>query len=241
MTEIRRRLRWAKRARKRTRAPAPPAARAPRRTPTLLIMLRAPGVGRGKSRLAAGVGRAEAWRIQRLLQARTLRIAHDRRWRTILCVTPDSAVRAPISGWPARMERIVQGPGDLGARLSRALRGRKDVAVIGTDCPQLTRGHIAEAFAALKRAAFAIGPCTDGGFWILAARDGDAAAGAMAGVRWSCAQTLDDVLGRLGALPAELATLRDVDTAADLATLRRARSLKTTKSGPVGGAIGPAT
>lgn len=204
--------------------------RATQRMPTLIIMLRAPGVGRGKSRLAAGVGRAEAWRIQRMLQARTLRIAHDRRWRTILCVTPDNAVRAAIDGWPRTMMRVAQGPGDLGARLKRALRGRRHVAVIGADSPQVTRAHIASAFAALKRGAFAIGPCTDGGFWILAARDGDAAAAAMTGVRWSSAHTLDDVLGRLGALPIELATLRDVDTAADWATLRR-----TAGRTPVGG------
>lgn len=202
-------------------------------------MLRAPGLGRGKSRLAADLGRTEAWRIQRMLQARTLRIAHDRRWRTILYVTPDSAVRAPMAGWPARMQRIAQGPGDLGARLKRALRGRKDVAVIGTDCPQITRAHVAAAFAALRRAPFAIGPCTDGGFWILAARDGDAAAAAMTGVRWSTRDTLDDVLGRLCALPAELPLLSDVDTAADWARVGDGR--KTTKSGPVGGAIQPAT
>jgi len=216
MTEIHRRLRWVKRPGKRAQAPAKSQRSEDRRlTPTLIVMVRAPGVGRGKQRLARELGQAEAWRIQRRLQTQTMKLAHDRRWRTLLCVTPDSAVRARLDVWPGTIPRIAQGGGDLGARMARALKRRRMVAVIGADCPEISRAHVAAAFAALRTRPFAVGPCPDGGFWILAARNGRTAARAMKDVRWSSVHTLDDVLGRLPALPAQLPTLRDVDTAED--------------------------
>jgi rSAM/selenodomain-associated transferase 1 len=195
--------------------------------PTLIVMAKAPRVGFGKSRLAAEIGAAEAWRINRALQTRTLREARDPRWRTLLCVTPDSAVALSLPGvWPrdeAGVVRVPQGRGDLGARMARALKGRRRVAMIGVDCPALTGMHVARAFAALKRAPFALGPASDGGFWLIAARDGSEAARAMEGVRWSTRHAARDVVVRLGARNvAMLETLADVDTAADLRAQRSA-------------------
>lgn len=183
----------------------------------LVIMAKAPRVGVGKSRLAAELGRTEAWRINRALHTHTMRVARGRRWRTLLAVTPDMAARERHRVWPDDIERIAQGRGDLGARLARILARKRQVAVIGTDCPGLTRAHIVSAFAALKRKPFALGPAHDGGFWLLAARSGRTAAAAMAEVRWSSAHAAADVLNNLGAANvALLETLHDVDVAADL-------------------------
>jgi rSAM/selenodomain-associated transferase 1 len=186
--------------------------------PTLLVMAKAPRVGMGKSRLAADLGRVEAWRINRALHALTLRVACDPRWRTLLCVTPDAATALDLPGvWPCGLPRRPQGAGDLGARLARVLAPRRNVAVIGTDCPMLTRAHIASAFAALKRTPFVLGPARDGGFWLFGARSGAAAARAMSDVRWSTPHAAADVLRNLGAgAVTRIAQLRDVDVAADL-------------------------
>lgn len=188
--------------------------------PVLIVMARAPRVGAGKQRLAASIGRVEAWRINRGLQAHTLRVARDRRWSAVLCVTPDNAVSLALPDiWPRNVVRIAQGRGDLGERLARVLRAlgrtQSPVAIVGTDCPGLARAHIAATFRALQRKTFAIGPCPDGGFWIIAARCGRAAARAMAGVRWSTPHAFEDVVARLPERPAVMATLRDVDTIED--------------------------
>jgi rSAM/selenodomain-associated transferase 1 len=192
--------------------------------PTLIVMAKAPRVGLGKSRLAVDIGLTEAWRMNRALHAQTLRVACDRRWETLLCVTPDAAAVLDLPGvWPRELGRITQGKGDLGERLARALAPHRHVAVIGTDCPKLTRTHLASAFQALKRASFVLGPARDGGFWLLAARAGAAAALAMGGVRWSSRHTTKDVLRNLGARNvAVLATLSDIDVAADLPRQRSA-------------------
>jgi len=186
--------------------------------PTLIVMAKAPRVGAGKSRLAKDVGEVEAWRINCALQAHTLRVACDVRWRTLLCVTPDEAVDLRLPEvWPDDVERLAQGDGDLGERMARALAPHANVAMIGADCPELAPAHIASAFAALADAPFALGPAVDGGFWLIAARRGSDAAGAMTGVRWSTEFAARDVIANLGDQNvALLATLRDVDTAADL-------------------------
>lgn len=192
--------------------------------PTLIVMAKAPRIGVGKTRLAAELGRTEAWRINRALQAHTMWVAHDGRWRTLLCVTPDNAVRERFAVWPCGLPRVAQGSGDLGARLARPLARRRRVAIIGTDCPDLARAHIDTAFAALKRKPFVLGPAHDGGFWLLAARSGRAAARAMVGVRWSSAHAAADVLRNLGqANVALLPMLRDIDVAADWSAYRSAK------------------
>ena len=192
-------------------------------TRTLIVMARAPAYGRGKTRLAQGVGRAAALRINRQMQTQTLRLAQDARWRAILAVTPDGARTARLPGvWPDKLVRIGQGGGDLGQRLSRVImRVPGPVAVIGTDCPALRSTHVAQAFRALGKAPVAIGPAGDGGFWLLAARRAGDVVDAFEGVRWSSAHTLDDLVARLRVPHLRLQILEDVDTAEDWRRLSR--------------------
>lgn len=182
-------------------------------------MAKAPRLGHGKSRLATAIGRVQAHRINRFLHRTTLRAAIDPRWETVLAVSPDAALTAALPGlWPApgNVRRIPQGRGDLGARLSRRFsRERRPVAVIGADVPELTPAHIWAGFTALRRRAFAIGPAVDGGFWLFAARHPRRAAHAFEGVRWSSPHARADLLARLSAPAAVIATLPDIDTLAD--------------------------
>ncbi len=182
--------------------------------PTLIIMAKAPE--HGKQRLAAEIGAEAALEVNRALHKLTMREACDPLWRTLLYVTPDDAAQNARDVWPREIARLAQGEGDLGERLARALSRHDNVAVIGTDCPLLSRTHIEAAFDALAQTRFALGPTEDGGFWVLAARSGAEAALAMANVRWSSANAARDVLGNLGEEVVLLPTLYDIDTAADL-------------------------
>jgi uncharacterized protein len=185
-------------------------------------MARAPGYGRGKTRLATGLGRSAALRINRLLQAHTLRVARNARCRVVLAVTPGTARAMRLPGvWPETLTRKHQGGGDLGARLARVMKTTHGpVAVIGADCPALRTKHITDAFHALGKARVAIGPARDGGFWLLAARRSADVIGAFDGVRWSSAHTRGDLIARLRVPHLLLETLEDVDTADDWRRLR---------------------
>jgi len=67
--------------------------------PTLAIMARRPVAGAVKTRLAQRIGAMEALRFYRTVSDDLLRrVQQDKRWRTVLAVTPESALGA--GHWP---------------------------------------------------------------------------------------------------------------------------------------------
>lgn len=188
----------------------------------LIVFVKAPVLGQVKTRLAREIGAVAATLLYRRLTAEVLRrVTGDRRWRTVLAVTPDSAVAARC--WPA-LPRQRQGRGDLGVRMARAAACHGGPAlIIGSDIPGITAALIAQGLMKLRTADVVIGPAIDGGYWLIGWRRGAKARGHMRRVRWSSAHTLVDTLGSFA--PATrvtyLKTLRDVDTLDDLRALKR--------------------
>ena len=176
--------------------------------PTLIVFARSPAIGVGKTRLARDIGAVEAWRIYRAMSTRLLWRMRDPRWRLVLRLEGAK----PDPAWP-RLAIEQQGRGDLGVRLTRALaaHAQTPVAVVGTDMPQLAPARVANAF----RRRNAIGPATDGGFWLLSLSPRRARAVSFEDIRWSSRHTLSDTLRALGPL-AMLETLTDVDDGASL-------------------------
>ena len=181
-------------------------------------MVKQPRPGRVKTRLARDIGTVEAARWYRAQTAALLRRLDDPRWRLVLAVTPDAEV-AVSRVWPAHLPRLAQGRGDLGARMRRCLWAVPGPALlIGSDIPGLSARHVAQGFAALRRADWAMGPAIDGGFWgIGRAARCHPPPGLFAGVRWSSSHAAADTRVTLGSdRVAVLATLADVDAACDL-------------------------
>jgi glycosyltransferase A (GT-A) superfamily protein (DUF2064 family) len=127
--------------------------------PTLVVMLKDPRPGRVKTRLGQGIGMVPAAWWFRHQTARLLREVDDPRWQLILAVAPDRAGLASRI-WPSHLPRIAQGPGDLGARMARIMRGLPPgpACIIGGDIPSIRRAHIAGAFKALDAHDAAFGP-----------------------------------------------------------------------------------
>lgn len=206
--------------------------------PWLIVFVRAPRYGAVKRRLAAGIGMAAAWRFYRHCSAGVARrLGGDRRWVTVLAVTPD---RFADEGrfWPGHLPRVAQGPGDLGQRMSRALRSCPSgpVVIVGGDIPTIARRHVAAAFAALGRDHAVVGPAMDGGYWLIGLRHGPRPGlidgpghgwgrlDLFANVRWSSEHAMADTLANFDRRYriACLERLRDVDTAADYRAWRAA-------------------
>jgi uncharacterized protein len=187
----------------------------------LAIFVKAPRLGTVKRRLAAGLGAVEATRAYRAMCAAALRrLARDRRWTTSLWVTPDRS----RARWPARLPRIGQGAGDLGARMLRPFRRwpRALVLVVGSDIPELTPGHVAQAFALLSGHDAVFGPAADGGYWLLGLRGAARCGTALRGVRWSTPHALGDSLAALSPRRVAFAArLHDIDDADAYAAWRR--------------------
>nr|WP_255596729.1 TIGR04282 family arsenosugar biosynthesis glycosyltransferase [Cognatishimia sp. MH4019] len=182
-------------------------------------MVKEPRPGRVKTRLGRDIGMtAAAWWFRHQVRG-LLRRVRDPRWYVVLAVAPDrDGMLSRV--WPADLPRVAQGQGDLGDRMGRVFRMMPPgpVAIIGADIPGVTAARIAEAFAALGNHEAVFGPAPDGGYWLIGMkRVGPVPTTLFQGVRWSTEHALADTKASLpGARIAHVATLRDVDTVADL-------------------------
>ena len=186
----------------------------------LVVMVKAPHMGRVKTRLAREAGGGEAVRFYRhTVQAVLGRLWRDPRWRTQLSVAPDSAITNPF--WPKGVERRRQGSGDLGCRMQRIMddAGPGPVIIIGTDIPAIRASDIARAFAVLKTHDAVLGATPDGGYWLAGLKRCPRVVRPFENVRWSTVHAFDDTAANFKHLPLGLgaaATLSDVDNKADL-------------------------
>ncbi len=186
---------------------------------TLIVMVKEPRPGRVKTRLGRDIGMtAAAWWFRHQVAA-LLRRLEDPRWQIVLAVAPDhEGLQSRI--WPGHLPRWPQGRGNLGDRMARMLRRAPPgpACIIGADIPGIKRHHIAQAFAALGHAEAVFGPAPDGGYWLIGLKRTRALpSGLFSGVRWSSVHALADTRNTIpDHRIAQIATLRDVDTADDL-------------------------
>lgn len=193
----------------------------------VLVFARVPRLGTVKRRLAIGAGARTALRFHRTTLFRLLRrLLAERRFATVLCLTPDRARLVLPAALGRRLAIRPQGTGDLGTRMARAFRAfpHRRVALVGSDIPALGPADLCAAFAALGRAEAAFGPAADGGYWLVAQAPRRPAR-PFAAIRWSGPHALRDTLRNFrGRRVAMLRTLRDVDTDADLSALQEPRA-----------------
>lgn len=201
------------------------AERDPHRpTDAVLIFVRAPELGRVKTRLAAEIGAEAALRVYRRLAEHAVAEARALEPRASVRVhfTPADAgdsVRAWLGGGPAYLP---QADDDLGGRMRAAFAeafaaGFRRVVIIGSDLPDVSAGLLRDAFARLDSAPVVLGPARDGGYYLLGMRE--MVGGVFAGVPWSTDRVLArtmEILSGAGIEPALLPMLADVDEAGDL-------------------------
>jgi uncharacterized protein len=140
----------------------------------LAIIAKEPVAGRAKTRLAAAVGPAAAARAAAAMLGDTVEAVAAVDAVPWLCFTPSAARR--------RMRRLAPGfallpqvDGDLGDRLAGCLcglleGGAERVAIVGADTPHIPAAAYAAAFELLDRVDVVLGPATDGGYYLVAAR-----------------------------------------------------------------------
>lgn len=190
---------------------------------TLCVFAKPPRAGQVKTRLAAAIGDAQAAALARAFFGDTWSTATSLPWARAVLATTDPAADewagtecAPV--WP-------QGRGDLGERLERilrrALRETPAALAIGTDTPGLPAALFSEARSALRRADAVLGPCEDGGFYLLGLRR--CPRGLLRGLPWSAPDTFERTASRLrerGLTATAISPWFDVDRPRDLDCLR---------------------
>lgn len=195
---------------------------------SLLIFAKPPRIGLSKTRLAEGVGRAEARRIASFTLASTLRAARASGLNVRIYTTPDNLAatlqgRSVFGGLPVHP----QGPGTLTERLERGLSeappGR--VLFIGADAPDITPGLLRSAVRGLTHHDAVFGPALDGGFWLFGMHKGPLTRSPFRRVRWSGPHAMEDVWSQLpdAARVWLLPPLIDIDAAPDWDSWRMAQ------------------
>jgi rSAM/selenodomain-associated transferase 1 len=110
------------------------------------------------------------------------------------------SVDVPCTSWQEfSVRRSVQGEGDLGVRLYRALErglsaGHSRVVILGSDSPTLPSGHI--RFLLTCAADVVFGPTVDGGYYGIACNK--IMPTIFQGVRWSTDNALRDSIVSVG-------------------------------------------
>ncbi|MBC5772911.1 TIGR04282 family arsenosugar biosynthesis glycosyltransferase [Pontibacter sp. KCTC 32443] len=136
----------------------------------LLLFVRAPELGKVKTRLAEAVGPEVALEIYIHLLQHTRQIT-EKLDAAKAVYFADNIV--DDSMWPKEIyQHNLQAEGDLGQKMQTAFEdafaaGYTSVVIIGSDCKQLTQEIIEQAFDVLKTHEIVIGPALDGGYYLL--------------------------------------------------------------------------
>ncbi len=196
-----------------------PAARLTQGIPAV-VFARVPEPGKVKTRLASAVGAAETHQLAEAFLLDTWAgIERHGFFRPIIATT------GQLGGLLAGLDTWIQGEGDLGSRLERMLRralgGGTPALVLGADTPGLPRRLLEQARLALQSADAVLGPCDDGGFYLLGVHH--CPEGLLSDLPWSESSTFERTKQRLldrGLKVAVLDPWFDVDRPEDLERLK---------------------
>jgi len=186
----------------------------------LIIFYRNPELGKVKSRLAVTIGEERALAIYLLMSA------HAR--TTALAIPADKVVYYSRfidseDNWlNDDFQKRLQHGDDLGEKMKNAFdeslkSGYESVCIIGTDCLELTKDILKDAFESLKHQDAVIGPAADGGYYLLGMNR--MIPELFGNKKWSTSTVCEDTIEDLKLLQRSyhlLAVLHDVDNESDL-------------------------
>jgi rSAM/selenodomain-associated transferase 1 len=186
------------------------------------VFAKAPRLGNVKSRLAATIGHEQAARLyDAFLRDLRMRLTAVDASRVLVFAEPDDrAYFAALCG--DQFELQCQAGGDLGERMSHFFAGQFDrgackVVLIGSDSPDLPVHRISQAFQQLDDSDVVLGPCDDGGYYLIGMRR--LVDGLLSCIEWSSSTVLAETIRRLRDRSVRFTLLEswyDVDVASDL-------------------------
>jgi rSAM/selenodomain-associated transferase 1 len=195
--------------------------------PALVIMAKAPAVGRTKTRLCPPLTLEQAAALYEALLRDTIGLAAGLEGvQLAIAVTPPGAT-ALLRQWctPGTILLPVTGT-DIGDCLDQVLSrllasGHSGAMALNSDGPTLPASHLRQAVARLDEADVVLGPGEDGGYYLIGFREPHP--GLFRRIDWSTERVTQQTLARAEALGLSVALLPawyDVDTVLDLGRLR---------------------
>lgn len=188
----------------------------------LIVVGKAPQPGRAKTRLVPPLTFEAAAALYRGFLLDTVELGLRLDWERVSVVHPRDAGPSLRELLP-RQINLVQQPADgLGAALAHAFQnhlaeGFERVVLIGSDNPTLPDEPIRQACAALDAYDVVIGPCIDGGYYLIGMRQPQL--GLFQNIAWSTSRVYAQTLERAAELRLRIKAVQewyDVDEPPDL-------------------------
>ena len=191
-------------------------------------------IGKVKTRLGASIGMSRSARIHQIFVQHLCVRLRDAGAARSICLSPierSGDVTSMLRTLPGPPDWTIvdQGEGDLGTRMLRWFKaqlsgGSLSAILIGADCPAIDPALIDDAGRQLQDHDVVVGPAADGGYYLIGARGSWTGIGGQLkllfdGIPWSTPEVFKLTKSRAkdaGLSLAELETLEDVDTAAEL-------------------------
>lgn len=162
----------------------------------LAILARKAELGKGKTRLAKGIGKQHAFEAYKHLIAVTASVSRVSKLPSIVFFDPKVGDEEVWSTDHFKHGLQVQSS-NLGDRIAAGLEGvlaeaKKGALIMGTDCPTLTPEILQAAAKALETNDAVLGPTFDGGFYLLGVRTLDPSL--FDGLEWSTERVADQMV-----------------------------------------------
>jgi rSAM/selenodomain-associated transferase 1 len=180
----------------------------------LIVFVKKPVEGKVKTRLAKGVGHAEAVRIYNKLLSKTEKVIAP--LSQDVFIFSDVKFKGYFEDYPWHLQEGV----NLGVKMYNAFEavfalGYDKVSIIGSDCFELTTEIIQEVYRNPKEAV--IGPSADGGYYLLALKRNHLSI--FDKIDWSTEKVFEQTKKQLQSVEMNydlLLTLTDIDDLEDL-------------------------
>jgi rSAM/selenodomain-associated transferase 1 len=190
----------------------------------VILFVKYPEKGRVKTRLSAGLGNEITQNLYKCFVSDLIGTLEKKRYTFKIAFYPPGSNKKIISWLGPEHSYITQVGRDIGERMETAfketfLEGFNEVLVIGTDIPDITPSVIDKAFEALRNHDAVIGPCFDGGYYLIGFRKKTFLSDTFKGIQWSTEGVFKDTMGvfmKKGYKVYVMPKLRDIDRIEDL-------------------------
>jgi len=194
----------------------------------IAVMAKWPEPGNVKTRLCPPLTPEKAAELYEALFLDTISLVSGIEHTDVfVAYDPDTALNFFSRILPATVKFIPQGRGDLGNRLSGVSSivfsyGYKKVIMLASDTPHLAQECIRRAFTRLDDTEVILGPCDDGGYYLIGLRF--PAPEVFEGIPWSTSRVLNLTIQRAreaGMTCELLPSCYDIDTWEDAERLKK--------------------
>ena len=161
----------------------------------ILFFVKYPEPGQVKTRLAARIGTTHAIELYQCFLDDLSAMLEKSRHDVIVCYSPDTttAKKWAQHRFPFAKQFYAQLGSNLGERMVKAFefgfRAYQKLLLIGSDSPHLPAPILNQAFYALEEFDTVIGPCPDGGYYLIGFRE-KIVSNAFQNINWSTNRVL---------------------------------------------------